>query len=385
MGDANYLLHLINRTGCLVHVKVGPWASGYSGCITIADNSAGQLGSKIRLGSSGLPVPIFFWRSGSCHGEQGWLALFASYDAEPSEEDYQQFWFSADGGFDKHGKETTYRNVLEKGSRVGDTVHLYWTLYDAADTFAKPKFAVSYPDIEVNGSDDYRFCILRSTDVSKTCVIPVRDGATDLSFQLVLRNADVAIHVTAPNGTQFVSELHSDGVWATPASDRSLGLESFHIENPGAGNWEAKVISRDGEEWSLVGSTNQDKASSAARNAFSQAPPSVERDFYASFGPVRPKEKLPAEICYFCQAQAIVIVGLAAATFYFGAGPVTATSAVVLYAERLLGSRVASLVESINKLCAAWQAGTNTFNLARLFCEYEGMCSKQNEGTQSLG
>ncbi len=58
-----------------------------------------------------------------------------------------------------------------------------------------------------------------------------------------------------------------------------------------------------------------------------------------------------------------------------GAGPVTASSAVVLYAERLLGSTAASLVDSINKLYGMWKAGETSWNLARTLCELEGFCS----------
>jgi hypothetical protein len=245
-------------------------------------------------------------------------------------------------------------------------------------------FYTAYPPIDgttVYGSDGYIYCVLENTQESKVCTIPVQSKATDLSFRLEYLEQDndgVGFKVTSPDGTEYsTSSAGTNGVWAVEAQDKSLGLQTFYIQNPAAGNWKATVSTSFETSWSVIGSTNPGSASGIAQDAFSQLGPSEKEDVYNGIAPEG--TEIPPEFCYFCQAQAVAIMGLAVATFVFWAGPVSATSAVVLYAERLLGSTAASLVTSINSLYGAWKAGTTSWNLARTLCESEGFCPPSSQ------
>jgi jacalin-like lectin domain-containing protein len=235
--------------------------------------------------------------------------------------------------------------------------------------------ATSNLDIVVEGSDGYYFCILMSQENRNICAIPVRNSsATDLSFRLtdVVDGVNpVSFTVTAPDGAVYSSASSgTGGIWAVSAGG-TAGLQTFYVQNPQEGTWQATVTAPSGASWSINGATNQATGHADAESAFANLPPDSARAIYRIIQPAQP---LPPEICYFCQAQAYVILGLAAATFVFWAGPVTATSMVVLYAERLLGGTVSSIVSTINTLFSAWSANKSISPLVRKFCELEGMC-----------
>jgi hypothetical protein len=234
--------------------------------------------------------------------------------------------------------------------------------------------------VTVYGANGYLYCVLESTFESNVCSIPVGPTATDLSFRLQYLTSDsaggVGFAVRAPDGTIYNSASQgTNGVWAVAASAAALGLETFYIASPMAGTWSATVSTSFETAWSVIGTTNPDGASNIAQDAFSQLGPSEKEDVFNGIAPAG--TQIPPEFCYFCQAQAVAIMGLAVATFVFWAGPVTATSAVVLYAQRLLGSTAASLVSTINTLYTVWQNGNSSWNLARQLCEYEGFCSTE--------
>jgi hypothetical protein len=231
--------------------------------------------------------------------------------------------------------------------------------------------------VTVYGSDGYLYCVLESTSESNVCSIPVGTAATDLSYRLQYLTSDnasgVGFQVRAPDGTIYNSPSNgTNGVWAVAASPASLGLETFYIESPMAGTWSATVSTSFEANWSVIGTTNPSGASNIAQDAFAQLGPSEKEDVFNGIAPGG--TEIPPEFCYFCQAQAVVIMGLAVATFVFWAGPVTATSAVVIYAQRLLGATAASLVSTINNLYTYYQSGTSSWNMARQLCELEGFC-----------
>jgi hypothetical protein len=244
-------------------------------------------------------------------------------------------------------------------------------------------FYTAYVPIDgttVYGADGYLYCVLESTSESSVCTIPVGPTATDLSFRLQYLTSDdasgVGFAVRAPDGTIYNSQSNgTGGVWAVAASETALGIQTFYVQSPMAGTWSATVSTAFETNWSIIGSTNPNSASGIAQDAFSQLGPSEKEDVFNGIAPGG--TEIPPEFCYFCQAQAVAIMGLAVATFVFWAGPVTATSAVVLYAERLLGSTAASLVASINDLYEYWERGTSSWNLARQLCEWEGFCPSE--------
>lgn len=246
--------------------------------------------------------------------------------------------------------------------------------------------AASDLDIVVEGDNGYYFCILTSEQLTNICVIPVRNGAaTDLSFRLtnVVDGVNpVSFSVTGPDGTVYNSASQGTaGIWAVSAGGGG-GLQTFYIQNPMEGTWQATVTAPDGDSWSLNGTTNAASGAADAPLAFANLPPDSAQAIYRIIQPPRP---IPQEICYFCQAQAYAIMGLALATFVFWAGPVTATSAVVLYAQRVLPATVASLVTTINTIYSVWKMNKTPSALARKFCELEGMCQPAGADHLSCG
>lgn len=133
MSDSNYKLAIRNDAQWPVFLSIGPWADGFSSCITMGDGSP-QLGDTRYIPPGGT-LQLFFWRSGSCHGKQGWLALRAAYNGLSNQIDgaWQQFWFDTDGGFDRHGRNANYPNTLKFDHREGDTAIFTWSFTDAAD------------------------------------------------------------------------------------------------------------------------------------------------------------------------------------------------------------------------------------------------------------
>jgi hypothetical protein len=133
MSDANYRLTIRNDAQWPIFLSIAPWQDGYSSCITMGDGDP-QLGDT-RYVAPGGTLSLFFWRSGSCHGEQGWLALRAAYNPFSTLYDgaWQQFWFDTDGGFEEHGNNASYPNTLTANGRDGDTALFTWAFTDAAD------------------------------------------------------------------------------------------------------------------------------------------------------------------------------------------------------------------------------------------------------------
>ena len=253
---------------------------------------------------------------------------------------------------------------------------------DAIGAFEDPPLT---PGITVVGEDGYYYCLNQSSSQSTVCTVPVIAGATDLSFRL--SNLDdpksgVGFSVTDPSGTTYNTAANGTGpeqIWAVSAADPNLGLRSFYIPNPSPGTWTATVMLDPNvqvEPWTLLGTTNPANASTAARSAFDEQPIGVAQQIQGIIDPG--VETIPPEFCYFCQAQMYAIAALALATFVFWAGPVTATSAVVLYAQRLLPTTVASWVGTINFAYTLYSLGGpgSTFqNIARYICQQEGFCS----------
>lgn len=131
MSDSDYRLKVVNGTAWGFVLTVGQDGGGYSSCITMGDDSIG-LGASAYIPSGGS-ITLHFWRAGSCHGEQGWLALRTAYNPLSSVDDYQGYWFDTDGGFDKHGRQASYPNDLVATGREGDTALFTATFTDAAD------------------------------------------------------------------------------------------------------------------------------------------------------------------------------------------------------------------------------------------------------------
>src|ERR1051326_4818788 len=240
-------------------------------------------------------------------------------------------------------------------------------------------------DIVVQSADGYYFCVLSAAKDPKVCTVKAADRATDLVFRLSHLQVDegVGFTVTDPAGNVYSTESRGQGgIWAVPAQNPALGLQAFYTINPAGGLWTANVKKSAAatRTWQLVGSTNTATSGISASGAFSDLSPGKQKAIYDLITPPSPSfDPVPPEFCYFCIAQGYVIAALMIATFVFWAGPVVASSAVVLYAERLLGIRAAMLVSAFNTLKSIWdQGGPNStlYNLIRRLCELEGFCKK---------
>ena len=233
--------------------------------------------------------------------------------------------------------------------------------------------------LTVYGGDGYIYCVLESTQETNICRIPVGNTATDLSYRLQYLDSDdaggVGFTVVAPDGTSYFTPSNGiDGVWATSAAESGLGLQTFYISNPMPGTWTATISSAYETSWSIIGSTNSADATEIARGAFAQLGPPDREALFNAIAPTG--TEIPPEFCYFCQAQAVAIMGVAVATFILLAGVVTPTSAAVLYARNLLGGTAESWVRTFESLYSAWSTGTSSWNLARRLCEFEGSCPR---------
>jgi len=131
VSDSDYRLKIVNAAPWPVVLTVGQDGGGYSSCITMGDDSLGLSGNAYI--PAGGDLTLHFWRAGSCHGEQGWLALRMAYNPLSAADDYQQYWFDTDGGFEKQGRTATYPNDLASTGREGDTALFTATFTDAAD------------------------------------------------------------------------------------------------------------------------------------------------------------------------------------------------------------------------------------------------------------
>jgi hypothetical protein len=127
--DANYLMAIFNDTNSDITVSIDPWRGGgeHSSCIDLAIGTEFSKAIKIAPGRTAF---LGFWRSGQCHGKQGWLAIRASGEDLPmkfdTDDDFQQFWFDAAGSFSKYGNNSSYANYLVANTTrvIGSTVAL---------------------------------------------------------------------------------------------------------------------------------------------------------------------------------------------------------------------------------------------------------------------
>lgn len=123
-ADVNYVMAIRNITNQPISVKIEPYS--LSSCITYGNATQDGVNWDIAPTQSRY---ISFWRSGDCHGEQGWLAVAALGPALPSDgngaDDYQQFWFDTDGGFSTQGNNSKYAKTLTNmGQPMSGTVFL---------------------------------------------------------------------------------------------------------------------------------------------------------------------------------------------------------------------------------------------------------------------
>lgn len=120
LADARYVMAIRNNTTKTIVGAIDPSKDGgHSSCVTLANSSRFNTFYVIRPNEARY---IGFWRSVNCSGEQGWLAIQASGGDLPARtsttDDYQQFWFDNDGGFEKHGNNSRYQNTLETFSQT---------------------------------------------------------------------------------------------------------------------------------------------------------------------------------------------------------------------------------------------------------------------------
>jgi hypothetical protein len=238
------------------------------------------------------------------------------------------------------------------------------------------------PEISVFGANGYRYCILKGNTGGTTSVLPVSQPNCSVSFQIQMDNSDNAASmvITAPDGTSYSSASNgNDGVWSTTPPGKSSGLLTFYMPVAMQGNWKALVTPANPtfDQWSVTSiCLPGGDVRHIADLAFRQLSP-AERDAIMR-GMTFNNAPLPPEICFFCQAQMVTIMALAIATFYFWAGPVVATSAIVLYAERIFGIRAAMWVSSLNFAYGMWTKGSSTLQIVRWLCEQQSMCPRDS-------
>jgi hypothetical protein len=121
--DANYVMGFYNAGPAPISIIL---RGDHSPCISMASGPA--FGTPVLIGP-GQTRYIGFYRSGSCHGQQGYLGVqflgSALPQAKQGVDDFQQFWFSADGGFEKVGQSALAQNGLKQwASAYSATVSL---------------------------------------------------------------------------------------------------------------------------------------------------------------------------------------------------------------------------------------------------------------------
>ena len=119
--DANYVVRILNDTPGAVTVSIN---KGAGGCVAFND---GKTPEKTFAIPPAAAIAIGFWRSSSCHGKQGDLAINAWGDYLPSHteagNDYQHFTFDAAGTIFRYPPFANYPNWMEPSVNVmGPTV-----------------------------------------------------------------------------------------------------------------------------------------------------------------------------------------------------------------------------------------------------------------------
>ncbi len=125
LAGTAYNLVIHNNTGYKVMVDVP------NGHCTHLWEGEKQFG--LEPGAESAPVK-FSRHGGKCDGKQGYLQVSAFMDTPAYQggmRDFQEFWYSNDGGFAKHGKNSKYESKLE-GSRSGNYKLQINTVFDPA-------------------------------------------------------------------------------------------------------------------------------------------------------------------------------------------------------------------------------------------------------------
>jgi hypothetical protein len=137
-GDANYILPISNLSGYDVQVQIMPVGSA-SSCVAFnADYSA------VRTLHPGEVFPLGFWRSGDCHGRDGFIGIRVAGQHMPyqslSGDDLQWVEFDADGGLSRNGNmPSAYANAVQGSGRVmGDTAVYEFQILPSKPIVAPP-------------------------------------------------------------------------------------------------------------------------------------------------------------------------------------------------------------------------------------------------------
>lgn len=150
--DANYILGFVNTTTADIVVTL---QQGHSSCITL--DKGMQFGVPVLI-KPGQSKYVGFYRAGdTCHGHQGFLA--ASFTGAklpvppPNTDDYQQFWFDANGGFEKHDHASLAPNSVRNWGRLmGVTVFIRDTIGPAPGGSGPGATLFPPPPQQLNGS-----------------------------------------------------------------------------------------------------------------------------------------------------------------------------------------------------------------------------------------
>lgn len=247
MGDLNYRLLVKNETGADIFVTIMPEdpLPGYANGKTHIGNCRALPGTTIacpvKTDPSTLPsavqewgegvtdIDFYFYRDGQHHGDQGYVALRASYQIDCIEPDYQQFYFSTDNFTGKHGKNASYGNEVpqEFRKRVGDTQYVLWVVKGAC---ANSRFA-GHPG---NHRDKISRMYIVDGGTGYTSAPDVKitgGGGTGATGTAFVRNGSVwAIKTSAGSGYTSSPTVEFSGGGGTGATARAiLGWSTLEI------------------------------------------------------------------------------------------------------------------------------------------------------------
>ncbi len=149
MGDKNYRILIANDTGRTVFITIPEDGFNFSKlehrefrnlCVDFEGDARFRFDTVTAVppAKPGDHYEVYFWRASGCSGEQGYLAMRASYLEDCTAPDFQQFEISTDD-MAPFKRTTTYDTVLGFGGTQGDTMHFVWQLEGAAANPAYPK------------------------------------------------------------------------------------------------------------------------------------------------------------------------------------------------------------------------------------------------------